>query len=159
MKVPRYLVILAEPDPALRDLLAKILEGVHCEVAECSSAPELGAELLRASDANVDQLLLVSTTLLASSCTDQIRRVSRARYEQRQPPLRVLFTCELGDLERPLPDLGAGQPLDTLEKPFDISTFEDLVRSSLFSGAFVLPPCSSPLYETSGRDRQSSRPE
>ena len=160
--MPRYLVILAEPDLAFRDLLAKILEGLHCEVAECSSPPELGAELLCAREASIDQLLLVSSSLLASSCTDEIYLVSRARQEHGLRPLQILFTCELGDLERPLPDLGAGQLLRTLEKPFDISIFEDLVRGSLFPEAFALSyssprPKSSDTQGPHGREASSGQ--
>jgi CheY-like chemotaxis protein len=125
--VTRCLAILAESDTAFRRLLAKVLTGVRCEVAECSSGPELCAELHRETDANVERLLLVSSTLLASACADEISDLARARDSGGLSVMQVLLVCEFGAGERPLPDLGSAKLVGALEKPFDIDALEALV--------------------------------
>jgi hypothetical protein len=93
----------------------------------------LRAELaLRAGAGTEGGVLLVSNTRLASLCIEDIVRLARARQELGYSPVQVLLTCELGELEQPLPALGPAELVGILEKPFDIERFEELVRSSLF---------------------------
>lgn len=136
-RVTRCLALLAEPDAAFRSLLSQVLRGAHCEVEGCSSLSLLRFDLGGRVGSEFDRLLLVSSTLLASACAAEIAELARARMRNGLPPVQVLCTCELGEIERPLPNLEPAELIGILEKPFDIETFEALVRRSV-----------SPLQET-----------
>ena len=73
----RCLALLAESDPALRSLLARVLRGVDWDVEECPSSTHLRADLAGRIGSEAARLLLVSSSLHASACAEEISTLAR----------------------------------------------------------------------------------
>ena len=126
------LVLLAEPDRALRQLMRRAVAAAGYPIAEVSSALQLDASL-RAQDIYCSQrLLLLLTSRFALDCAIAIQSMSRIRHTSGMAPPIIQLTRELGEL--PLlspPDLGACLRLEPLEKPFDLADLQAITLRCL----------------------------
>jgi hypothetical protein len=127
------LVVLGEPDPALRHLMVGILRGVGHDVRECSNPLQLQVELNLEGAIAADRLLLVVSRGLAEHCLRDLVIAVRRRSTAGRERARVLYTCEMGHLNQPLPDIGHVHDLGVLEKPFDIDELERVAQRDLDS--------------------------
>lgn len=125
------LVVLGETDPALRQLMVGILRGVGHDVRECSNPLQLQVELNLEGAIAADRLLLVVSRGLAEDCLRDLVIAVRRRSTAGRERARVLYTCEMGHLSQPLPDIGHVQDLGVLEKPFDIEELERFAQRDL----------------------------
>lgn len=134
----RRLALVAESDTALRSLLAQVLKR-YWEIQGCASSSELRADLESGAGREVNRVLVVASTRLASDCAADIAELAQARRSAGLPPLLVLVTCELGELGRVLPKLEPAELIGTLEKPFDIDLLEELVTNGLAQEQASMP--------------------
>jgi hypothetical protein len=125
------LVVLGESDPALRQLMSGILRGVGHDVRECSNPLQLQVELNLEGAVGAEHLLLVVNRTMAEHCLRDLVIAVRRRSTAGRERARVLYTCEMGHLNQPLPDIGHVHELGVLEKPFDIDELERVARRDL----------------------------
>jgi hypothetical protein len=125
------LVVLGESDPALRQLMAGILRGVGHDVRECSNALQLQVELNLEGAVASDRLLIVVNRTMADQCVRDLASAIRHRSGAGRERARVLYTCEMGHLNVPLPEIGFVHDLGVLEKPFDIDVLERVAQRDL----------------------------
>jgi hypothetical protein len=118
------LVVLGEPDAALRHLMVEILRGVGHDVRECSNVLQLQVELNLEGAVAADRLLIVVSSTMADQCIRDLAHAVRRRSLAGREQARVLYTCEMGQLNQPLPEIGFIRALGVLEKPFDIDVLE-----------------------------------
>lgn len=128
------LVVLGEPDAALRHLMVGILRGVGHDVRECSNVLQLQVELNLEGAAAADRLLIVVNRTMADQCVRDLVTAVRRRSLAGREQARVLYTCEMGHLNQPLPEIGFVQDLGVLEKPFDIDVLERFAQGDSDSG-------------------------
>jgi hypothetical protein len=125
------LVVLGESDPALRHLMSGILRGVGHDVRECSNPLQLQVELNLEGAIAAERLLLVVNRTMADHCLRDLVIAVRRRSTAGREQARVLYTCEMGHLNQPLPNIGQVHDLGVLEKPFDIDELERVAQRDL----------------------------
>lgn len=125
--MPRF-AVLAERDPALRQLMLGVLKDAEYEVRECFDSLQLRVELGTAFVSKAEAALLVTSVDLAAQCVDQLSQVLWARLRAGLGYTPVIFTCEFGALKQ-APILGGCAVAGLFEKPFDLDEFARAVRS------------------------------
>ena len=126
------MVILAEPDRALRELMRRAIASAGYRVSECASALELEAALRSQEVFCSRGLLFLLTARFAQECAMTIRGVNRIRQSRGLPSTAVQLTCEFGELSLlSPPELGPCSYLSVLEKPFDLSGLLGIARRCL----------------------------
>ncbi len=129
------LVVLGESDTALRQLMAGILRAIGHDVRECSNALQLQVELNLEGAIASDRLLIVVNRAMADQCLRDLATAVRHRSVAGRERTRVLYTCEMGHLNVPLPEIGFVHDLGVLEKPFDIDVLERVAQRDLDTDA------------------------
>ena len=138
MQLP--LVVLAEPDPSLRELMRRTLAGAGFEVLEGGSLSHLEVHLRLGSVLRSEALLLVLGVRLAVGAAPSIRAVARERARQLQRAADVILTYEFGTLTTiPAPEVAPCRVAAIFEKPFDLQTLQSVASACSHESDMELP--------------------
>lgn len=118
-------VLLAEPDRALRDLMKRTLSAAGYEVFESSNASQVDQALRMRAVHRARNLVYVLAARLATACAPSIFAVSLERAQLGLPKPRLVLTCEFGALAG-TPDIPGCVACGALEKPFDLYELQAL---------------------------------
>jgi hypothetical protein len=130
--VPKPLLLLAEPDQSLRELMWRTLAGIGFDVLESSSFAHLEVYLRLDSVLRAERVLLVLGVRMAQGSSASIRALARERARQLLPPVHVVLTYEFGTLTSvAAPDLSPCHLEATLEKPFDLQVLQGVATTFL----------------------------
>ncbi|HVJ14511.1 MAG TPA: hypothetical protein VM686_03680 [Polyangiaceae bacterium] len=119
------LALVAERDPALRQLTGSVLRQAGYDVRECSNALQLKAELYSSPVLATENALLVLSADIAAQCASELRMLERARAATPRHPPAYVFVCEFGALKQfTPPGVSEHEVAAVLEKPFDVDELE-----------------------------------
>jgi DNA-binding response OmpR family regulator len=124
------LALLAERDPALRQLIALALKNAGYDVRQCSNTLQLKAELYSSPILTTQRALLVLNLELAVQCAVELSTLERVRSKARASRPSYLLICEFGGSKQfALPSVEQLEVIGILEKPFDLDELERLART------------------------------
>jgi hypothetical protein len=119
--VSNSVALLAEPDPALRELMQRTLTDAGYEVVESSNVMQLELGLRAQPVFGARNVLLVIGARLATQCGLVIAAVMLERAHMGLAEAQLILTYEFGTLPtRPPPPIRPCVPRGALEKPFDL---------------------------------------
>lgn len=117
--VSNSVALLAEPDPALSDLMRRTLAAAGYDVFDTSNVFQVEMALRVRSVYRARNLLYVFASRLASNCAKGIAAASHERAILGLPEPQLILTYEFGAPTTNC-QIGPCVPRGSLEKPFDL---------------------------------------